>query len=54
MKSRVPTNADKSIFGHVSIPEGVDYRSAFGGEVELEIGCERLTGEKRNIEQLLK
>uniref|UniRef100_UPI001ED8C3B6 hypothetical protein n=1 Tax=Enterococcus mundtii TaxID=53346 RepID=UPI001ED8C3B6 len=26
---RVPTNADKSIFGHVSIPEGSDYRSAF-------------------------
>ncbi|AUB51694.1 WxL domain-containing protein [Enterococcus mundtii] len=51
---RVPTNADKSIFGHVSIPEGSDYRSAFEGEVELEIEIERLTGEKETHRAVTK
>ncbi|MGG5308243.1 hypothetical protein IGK37_002961, partial [Enterococcus pernyi] len=51
---RVPTNADKSIFGHVSIPEGSNYRSAFEGEVEIEIEIERFTGEKETHRAVTK
>lgn len=51
---RVPINADKSIFGHVSIPERDNYRSAFEGEVELEIEIERFTGEKETHRAVTK
>lgn len=42
---RVPTNADKSIFGHVSVPVGIDgSRSAWTDEVTVEIEIERING----------
>ncbi|SFE55762.1 WxL domain surface cell wall-binding [Enterococcus casseliflavus] len=42
---RVPTNADKKIFGHVSIPEGNGYRSAWTNEVTVEVEISKINGD---------
>ncbi|HCO72995.1 MAG TPA: hypothetical protein DIT57_13300 [Enterococcus sp.] len=44
---RVPTNADKKIYGHVSIPVGLkEKRSAWEGEAAVTIEVERVDGRK--------
>lgn len=42
----VPTDADKKIYGHLSVPNGLDStRSARDNEVEVEVEVKRITGE---------
>ncbi len=47
---RVPTTADKKIFGHVSIPEAKEYRSAWTGEVTVSVEVEKSDGIVRNFQ----
>lgn len=48
---RIPTNADKKIYGHVSIPEGVDgIRSAWTDEVTVYLDVLKKDGKKYRLE----